>query len=58
MVVKKKVQMGHQILKKYQEADCVAYITMKAKIKGSLSRQMGEQSDRMLYGYFITDYWC
>ena len=58
MVVKKKVQMGHQILKKYQEAEYVAHITMKAKIKGSLSRQMGEQSDRMLYEYFITDYQC
>ena len=42
MVVKKKVQMDHRILKKYWEAEYVAHITMKAKIKGYLSRQMGE----------------
>ena len=58
MVVKKKVQMGQKTLKKYQESEYVAHITMKAKIKDSLSRRMGEQSDSMLYGYFIKDYWC
>ena len=35
MVVKKKVQMGQKTLKKYQESEYVAHITMKAKIKSS-----------------------
>ena len=35
MVVKKKVQMGQKTLKKYQEAEYVTHITMKAKIKSS-----------------------
>ena len=33
MVVKKKVQMDHRILKKYWEAEYAAHITMKAKIR-------------------------